>query len=215
MAGPASGPWTACTAASAETLAGASPASPRALSASRSTSSPAASGAACTPMTSEGGRTMAVRGSAEVTRSVIRIRYSPTSPTVSGSGGSGQVCTDSSRTRSPSSSARLTVPIAPSVGQPSKSSPGRLTASVAVVMTASAPNTAATRAASAFAPAACPPTTATARRADSSTQTTAGSVHLLSSSGAISRTVAPTARKQTSPSHWAQARGSACRAGPS
>ncbi len=107
------------------------------------------------------------------------------------------------------------MPIAPSVGQPRVSSPGRLTASVAVVITASAPNTSATRVASAFAPAACPPTTATARRPDSSTQTTAGSVHLLFSSGAISRTVAPTARKHTSPSHWAQARASACRAGRS
>ena len=90
-----------------------------------------------------GGRT-AVRGSPAVSRSVIRIRYSPYLPTVSGRGGSGQVSADSSRTRSPSSRARLTVPIAPSVGQPSESSPGRLTASVAVVITASAPNTAAT-----------------------------------------------------------------------
>ncbi len=134
---------------------------------------------------------------------------------MSGSGGSGQVSADSSRIRSPSSRARLTGPMVPSVGQPSVSRPGRLTASVAVVMTASAPKTSATLAASAFAPAAWPPTTATARRADSSTQTTAGSVHLLSSNGAMSRTVAPTARKHTRPSHCAQARGSACRAGPS
>jgi hypothetical protein len=103
-----------------------------------------------------------VRAPADTSRSVMRIRYSPASPTVAGRGGSGHVASASSRTGSPSRSARLTAPTAPSVRQPSTSSPGRLTASVAVVITATAPKTPATLVASAFAPAAFPPTTATA-----------------------------------------------------
>ena len=117
---------------------------------------------------------------------------------VTGSGGSGQVASDSKPTSSPSSRARLTRAIAPSTGQPRVSSPGSPVASVAVVMIAWAPSTSATLMHSALAPAACPPTSVTAYRPGSSTQTTAGSTHLLSSNGATSRVVAPTARKHTS-----------------
>ena len=137
-----------------------------------------------------------------------------------GKAGSGQVTSLSSRTGSPSSMARLTAASAPSTGQPRVSSPGSPAASVAVLSTGSAPSTSATRAASTFAPGRpstpgpWPPRSAIACRDASSTQTTAGSVRLPASSGAISRTVAPVARKQTSASHSAQACGSASAAGP-
>jgi hypothetical protein len=167
------------------------------------------------PATSDGGRSTTVTSSMGTIRSVTTIRHWPGAPMVTGSGGSGQVSSDSKPTGSPSSRARLTRAIAPSAGQPRVSRPGSPVASVAVVMIAWAPSTSATLAHSALAPAACPPTSVTAYRPGSSTQTTAGSNHLLSSNGATSRVVAPTARKHTSPSHSAQARCSACLAGPS
>ena len=61
----------------------------------------------------------------------------------------------------------------------------------------------------------CPPSSGTAHLPASSTATTAGSASLLSSSGAMRRTVAPAARKHTSASHSCQARGTAAAAGPS
>jgi hypothetical protein len=82
--------------------------------------------------------------------------------TWSGNAGSGQVCSLSSRTGSPSRMARLTAAMAPSAGQPRLSSPGMPALSVAVVITGSAPRTPATRAASAFAPMPWPPDRATA-----------------------------------------------------
>ncbi len=79
-------------------------------------------------------------------------------------------------------------------------------ASVAVVTTGRASSAWATRSASALAPPSCPPVSETAKRRASSTQTTPGSLCLSVSSGAISRTVAPAARKHTNCSHSDQAR---------
>ncbi len=210
-----SSPALASTVASVVTDPWARPPTARASPMRASTSSAATPRLAPTPTASDGGRRTTVCSSTGTMRSVTTIRHRPAPPTVTGKEGIGHVASVSRTTCSPSSRARLTMASAPSVGQPSVSSPGSPVASVAVVMIACAPNTSATRAHRSLAPAACPPTSATAYRAGSSTQTTAGSVHLLSSSGAISRVVAPTARKHTSSSHSAQARCSACLAGAS
>ena len=141
--------------------------------------------------------------------------------TAGGSGGSGQVVSVLSVTRWPD---RTAVPTAArslpgSTTKPrSAPNPSRATApaaSVAVVITGSAPSTAATRRARSLAPPAWAPVTGTAKRRASSTQTTPGSWCLSRRSGASRRTVAPTARNTTTASASPNAAGRAVAAGPS
>ncbi len=142
--------------------------------------------------------------------------------TVSGSAGSGQTASACRVTGSPD---RIAVPTAAScdpgstrrpMSAPNESRAGVAQASLAVVTTAVAPSAAATRPARSLAPPACPPTRATAHRRASSTQTTPGSLSLpVSRLSASSRTVAPVARKQTTPARSATAAVSASRAVPS
>lgn len=188
----------ASTVASAEMLSAESPASRRVSSTRPRTSSRGAFLEAPTPTTSDGGRNTASRAPGSTTRSVTRRTASPSAPTFPGSGGSGHTASARSATGSPSSTARVTGATAPSTGHPRVSRPGTSAASVAVVTTGAQPRTSATCAASSFAPPPWPPSRDTAYRCPSSTHTTPGSADLPASSGAISRTTAPVARKHTS-----------------
>src|SRR5260370_27134454 len=161
---------------------------------------------------------------APVTRSVTTIAGTPGSgaavrTTLGGSAWTGQVWSilsvtrSAERTAAPASASWL--PGSTRRPRPAPNSSGAVTpaASLAVVITAVAPSTSATARARLLARPACAPTTGTANVSVSSTHTTPGSVPFDASSGATSRTVAPTARKQTIWSHSAKARAIARGAG--
>jgi hypothetical protein len=151
-----------------------------------------------TPTTSDGGRSM-TRPTAWL-RSVTTMSLPAGSDRRSSGRGQSRRVDFSTLGGLPSSQARATPAMSPLARKPGRaSSAGRPAASLAVVTTASASSRAATSVARSLAPW-WPPVSATAQHPPSSRQTTAGSVCLSPSSGAIKRTAMPVAQTSTRPS---------------